>query len=100
MTPPSPDLGLATMTNPSPATLTVALRSPLSSPELLVFLKIGVESFFLALGDWGGGVGRGKPSEERMAGLEVRVEERIEDLIAGETVENLRRTVSGTWSES
>lgn len=45
-------------------------------------------------------MGRGKPSEERIEGLEVSVEERIEDLIAGETVENFRRTVSGTWSES
>lgn len=68
-------------------------------PEDLAFRNSGAESFFLILGvEWA--VGSGRPKWERMAGLDEAVEERIEDLTEGETVENFCRTAFGTCSES
>lgn len=93
------DFGLVIMINFFLFILIVVLWLFLSLLEFLDFFKSGVESFFFVLGDWRGDVGRGKLSEERIEGLEVSVEERIEDLIVGEIVENFRWIVLGIWSE-
>ena len=87
------------MTNSSPSiayVLPICVFGP-GLPRLdddLAFLSTGVDIRFFTFGVALVGVGR--PREERMAGLEVMLEQRIEDLTSEDTTLNFWRTESGT----